>query len=766
MANYSLTPAERLERVKQLKEQRLYRQQYNEYLKQEKEQRRQEILAQNRNNQRITDRQNAGFFERVGASFLDIASQVITGAAKSIEGIYDLGASVVGAVGGIFDSDFQRQVQEHIAYDWTDENLSKPLSEIYKYSYLNDLSPDMQNILRGVGSAVGQMLPVVGTARVAGVLGASTKVAKGLGAGSFVAGAGGIGTEEAFQEGADFYSGLGFGLLNGLVEGAIEKVSGGMADKVFGKGLLDGFGGRIIKKVSTNKTAQKGLKILMQTGGEAAEEWAAEFIHPYLKRITYDKDAPLSTQQDRLESGVIGALASLAFRGSVGRIGARNRNVQENLANIETLDKKLDNLWGSGKLDEKRSIEIERTKKEELAEASDTLSKMKEKSRADFISKFNLSDKFNPDGSLIEKQAQFEQTIGQTETLLKSPENGQKTAYNTEAYSPTLKGNEESLIFKPTKEKLNENQRLAKQEFTRLNKGKMPARLVFTDELGADESGNLRNGAYKNGILYINTKANSAEVVMKHELTHFAEGTKEYFTYADFVLREINSNDFMKKKFGDVIQKINTTSGLYRNVIGRKNLNAQQKEVLTEVIAQYTSENLFTNQEQIDRLAKTNRNFVQRVFDWIKGKIDYLNKKKKLSADERELFKFLRKAEKLYSKTLEQAWGAEDALNKIVEDNNKKVYNKKSEVQINGEKADQKGTKYSIGERGRVRDNSQRERVFGVNDNRRSKEARNFQENYYEIETAKGIKKLINNVSKSKLFKEKKCKEIIYFKKL
>jgi len=75
--------------------------------------------------------------------------------------------------------------------------------------------------------------------------------------------------------------------------------------------------------------------------------------------------------------------------------------------------------------------------------------------------------------------------------------------------------------------------------------------------------------------------------------------------------------------------------------------------------------------------------------------------KKKLSADERELFKFLRKAEKLYNKTLEQAWGAEDALNKIVENNNKKVYNKKSEVQTNGEKADQKGTKYSIGERGR-----------------------------------------------------------------
>jgi len=180
MSNYILTPAERLERAKQLREQRLYRQQYSDYLRKEKAQREQEILAKNRYNQEQTARQNASFFERAGGTVLDVVSQVLTGAVKSIEGVYDLGASAVGAVGGLFDSNFQKQVQDSIAYDWTGENLSKPLSDVYQQSYLNDLSPDLQNIIRGVGGAVGQMLPVVGVAKVANIVGASAKVIERL----------------------------------------------------------------------------------------------------------------------------------------------------------------------------------------------------------------------------------------------------------------------------------------------------------------------------------------------------------------------------------------------------------------------------------------------------------------------------------------------------------------------------------------------------------------------------------------------------------
>ena len=120
------------------------------------------------------------------------------------------------------------------------------------------------------------------------------------------------------------------------------------------------------------------------------------------------------------------------------------------------------------------------------------------------------------------------------------------------------------------------------------------------------------------------------------------------------------------------------------------------------------------------------------------------------------------KAEKLYSKALDEAWGAEDTINKInklVEDENKKDYNEKSEVQANGEKADQKGTKYSIGERKHIRDNNQQERLFGINDNGRGRGKRAYKESYYKIETAEGVRELVDNVIKNKLFKEKSVKK-------
>lgn len=153
----------------------------------------------------------------------------------------------------------------------------------------------------------------------------------------------------------------------------------------------------------------------------------------------------------------------------------------------------------------------------------------------------------------------------------------------------------------------------------------------------------------------VNTKSNAVETIVKHELTHFAEGTKAYNTYADFVLREINSNPLMSERFGNLIEKIKQTENLYENLTQGKELNKQQYEVLTEVVAQYTSENLFTNEDQITRLARNDRNFFQKIIDWIKDKIEYFNKKKNLSKDEKEVLDFLHKAEKLYSKALNKA---------------------------------------------------------------------------------------------------------------
>jgi hypothetical protein len=559
-----------------------------------------------------------------------------------------------------------------IAYDWTAETIGNPLQELTKYSYTND--GKVGEILEGVASGVGQMLPSVAVTLATGGLGAPAALAQGLGTATFIAGAAGRGTEEAFKEGADFYQGFGYGLLSGAVEGAIEKISGGMADKVFGKGIADGVTKNVIKKITTNKVAQKGLTLLAQAGGEGAEEWVSELINPYLKRMTYDKDATLSTRQERLEAALIGGLTSIAFQGTVGRVGAKSRNIQENLAEINTAEIKENNLWGNGKLTEDIQTKLEQQKSDAYNYISEELKKSSEKSRSNIIKKFGLESKFNADGTLIVKDTTNQvsmPSVDENGQIIKSSSDGvinelaSPQNFNKEAYSPTLKGKEETLKFKPTTEELTDSQKVARQEFTRLNKGKVKAQLVFTNELGVDADGNIKDGAYKDGVLYINTKANAAEVIVKHELTHFAEGTKAYNKYASFVLREILNNKLMSERFGNLIEKINETSELYKAVTNNKPVNVQQREILTEVIAQYTSENLFTNEDQLTRLARADRTLFQKIIDWVKDKIAYFNKKKNMSKEEREVLSFLRKAEKLYNKALQDAWGASDVINKI-----------------------------------------------------------------------------------------------------
>ena len=44
----------------------------------------------------------------------DIFNNFVFGGLKGLEGIWDAGATVVGAVGGLFDKEFQGNIQDHI----------------------------------------------------------------------------------------------------------------------------------------------------------------------------------------------------------------------------------------------------------------------------------------------------------------------------------------------------------------------------------------------------------------------------------------------------------------------------------------------------------------------------------------------------------------------------------------------------------------------------------------------------------------------------
>ena len=506
----------------------------------------------------------------------DTQANLFGGTLSSVEGIVDIGAGVVGGVGGAFSPEFQKKVKDFIATDFVGESVYAQNAIQNQASLINKLPQQGQNIVRGVAQGVGQVLPSVFTAGAAGAAGASAKLAQGIGTATFMAGAAGKGTEEAFQEGAGYGQGLMYGTAVGIVEGAIEKLTGGVAPKVFGKGLINKVVGKAIKS-NLGKIALNAL-------GEGFEEALSEAINPLLKRITYDKDAPLATKEQMLESAVIGALTSIVSGATINRVDPVVEQAQE----LQKINQEAREAWAEGKTD--------------LTQY--------ETRRTEAVAKYN-------------KHSQ--------EQITSAP-----YQYN-EAVSPGV----ENLVYQPTTQQLTAEQQEAKKLFTQLSKDKG---LVFSDmEDGV-------NGAYKDGVVYINTKANAAQEIIKHELAHSAEGTKAYNKFAKYVLNTLADNSELAQniKGETLLESIKRTSELYQKVMDGKGLTQQQREVLTEVVAQY-SEKLLTDKTQIANLVRQDKSIAQKILDWIRDKIAVLKGKTKA---EKDTIAFLRKAERLYVEAL------------------------------------------------------------------------------------------------------------------
>lgn len=359
---------------------------YQQYLEQQK----QLEQEQAEKAKREEEKKNANFFERAAATVGDFLGQVGVGISKGIEGIVDTASGIVGAVGGLFDKDFQEQVKKNIAYDWTYNKIQNPLSKATKLSYINDASESAQNIIRGVPQTIGQLVPSI----------AANAVLPGSGMPTLIASAAGSGMEEAYNDGADYYAGFGYGSLVGAVEGTIEKVSGGMARNVFGKGMLD----NVATKIASNTYAQKGVKYLLDAGGEALEEYISTTINPYLKRMTYDPNAPLSTQSERIESAIVGGLASMGYRSTIGKIGEKQRNVLENLETVQEIEQKANQQWSKGKLTDSQYNKYSSQIAQAYENAGENLRRMNPDKRSKFMKKYNLERMFDDEGHYLGMQ--------------------------------------------------------------------------------------------------------------------------------------------------------------------------------------------------------------------------------------------------------------------------------------------------------------------------------------------------------------------------
>ena len=609
MATYNLTPAERRARAQAIVQARENRISYSNYLRDKKAleemqeaERQRQLEEESRNN-------SANFLVRGLSTIGDVVGNVLTGAVKGLEGIVDLGIAAVGAVGGIFSDDFQDTMRQAVSYDFAGEIVGNPLQEAMKYSYLEN-----GGIVEQVSSGIGQMLPaVIATIATYGAYGgfaagaSAAQVAAAQAAAQTASlvtlgvSAAGTSTEEAFNEGANYYAGLGYGVASGLVEVGTEKLFGGATKALTGAGVFDGI---------TKSVAQTGWKrVALNAAEEGVEEVVAELARPALKTIYKGTDALSDYGKGEYwkgvgEAGLVGGLTALAYSGSIGygmsKAGfgyvGKEADISESLTEIGSLREKAINLQAEDNLDETNERKIAETTKKNYLNIEKVLKSVTEPRRKGLIEKFSLQKAFNPDGSMsAEISALFDEGV-QEARVSGDGENGENTPLASPkktSYSFSLRGNEatiqsdlDRLSENRAQAYLEEHQALGENitiEQAREAVGKFSvltsemsdkakaARRKFNKALNAlnrisglntsfiiTEANETFDGSLvDNERMYISADAFEndtwAETIV-HEVTHLEEGSEEYAKMVDFLQSD------------DILVDVQTESGEVKRI--------------------------------------------------------------------------------------------------------------------------------------------------------------------------------------------------------
>ena len=631
-----MTATERFNNAKQIKEFRNANFQYKRYLAEKEKQEKAIVEAEQKAKQEKEARENAGFWERLGDTFIDTFTTLGGGLLKGIEGVFDAGVGLIGGIGGAFGADTQ-WAEDIIKFDATDEWYYKGFeNEATKNSWWND-APIVKDVLGGVG----QMLPTIAL---------STVGLGGFGVGGIVASAGGTGVEEALNEDAEFGQAMFYGVSQAGIEGLIEGVTAGL-----GKGITT-IGKSIGKTTGKSVAKTVGKVMLEESVSEGIEEGLTALVNPLSKTIYKGADVLeaykdmtfyLDVGQQALVGGIVGGITG----GSGAKIrqtmlgGKTNSLIAQSAQEIATLDIKENNLWKNGKLDAKALQEIQNQRQTELENISSQLMAMSEADRVNALEKLksrniDISGLFNEDGSINYENTQ---NWGVSENNTQALENTQNTKRkplatdNIEAYSPSLRN--KVLEFAPTSNPIRENIKTAKNTIMAINPN---AKVVIAENLP------VGNAFYdpNSKVLYLSNKADSVEIG-GHEITHSLEGTKEYKALKDYVLSQVEGLE----------ERINQKIELYKNVNveqkqGENGESIARYEAETEIVAEEMGK-LLSDQASVDRIVRQNKSVAVRIIQWIKDAIAKLTKR----GIKGEYYNYLRTAEKLYAKAIKSSFG-------------------------------------------------------------------------------------------------------------
>lgn len=589
----------------QRQQQALAELQYLNYLKQQEEAR----AAQE-------ERKNAGFFKRTGQTLLDVGGHIAGGVSRGIEGVVDY----LGGLTGLMS-------EEQIAHDWTSKNILQPLESHIEHSYIYDLSPTGQTIIRGVAEGVGQMLPAIAATYLTGGGSLAYMATFGLGA------AGGA-TQEALQEGATKKQALAYGALSGLKEIMIEKLFSAGGQKLAN---VTGLADNVIAKLPG-----KTLQTIANIAGEGLEEVAADLVDPFLKQWTYKKGEPREPY-DLEEMGlsfVIGSLTAAVFEGANVVIQkGTNADIGEILTEYDNINKMNQAKAEDGILTEADIKEGERLKGELAAALQRKLNRMSFPKQVEIASKYGEHELFvdyhpeQPDARIAAKpfEPSIEKEIG---SVVQDLQTGKITSKEGEeiAIQATF---DVSQVDETTQQRIAGISKFAQAVKA---KYKNAPDIVFDNSL--DEN---TNGFYdpKNNVIRINPNAeNSYQRIFQHELDHYFENTKGGNEYREFVLNALKEEGSYDSEYAKIMET-------YASLLEGKTETEKVSFIEKEMSSRY-SERLFKDEASIKRLVEKKPSLAKRIWEFIKDLIA------RLKGESKEL-RTLRQAEKLFAKALESA---------------------------------------------------------------------------------------------------------------
>lgn len=219
-------------------------------------------------------------------------------------------------------------------------------------------------------------------------------------------------------------------------------------------------------------------------------------------------------------------------------------------------------------------------------------------------------------------------------------------------YSASLKGSENTLRYKPVAvgSEVSEAAKKALKNIELITNGKTD--VVLTTDVISTADGKTANGAYVDGVLYVNANADSyarTMLVASHELTHALEDTKEYDALSAFIEESVKGDPALVEGYD--IEKYRRA---YENVRGEDfSEKTREYEARTEMYADFVANEILAKEDVVQRLVNRNRNVAVRLWTWLRSTL----KRMSMNETERAEYDALRKAEKLLAAAIESSKG-------------------------------------------------------------------------------------------------------------